>query len=390
MRLLHVNIEGGNMKKSIFILSIFLCASLVSACNQAGQKESDLSGNGTENIHKVAANSAINEDEIVLSLDENTQVNAEVSIPESLQNMKMNLVKAHRPTMKEEDVRKLFATEINVNKKVMDKGYKSRELGEYDIALLYGKQGEFMEVSPTDIYFHTPDYDFYLNCLFTDPAIEGYNLSRFSLTKELPFASRENVFQVIKNYFDMIGVSISDDYEAYSLNHKKLQKEEKPMDADGKILEEDKKESWTKKDDAYYFIFHQEVDGVPIRQVQYGDGFQGTGIEQTELMAIYGARGMIAFREYWGYVLEKTTEGKEIISLDRALESLQMKYDMLLTEDSTLFDEIALELMPVFIKDNEYEIHPIWSFRGQIQVEGWQSSDIEILFDGFNGKEITS
>lgn len=378
------------MKKSIFILGIFLCVFSVSACGQAGEKEENLSGNGTEGIHNVSSNSAMNEDDIVLFLDDNTQIKAEVTIPEPLQNMKMNLVKAHRPMMKKEDIEKLFATEMKVDKKVMDKGYKSRELGEYDIALLYGKQGEFMEVSPTDIYFHTSEYDYYLNCLFTNPDFEDYNLSHFSSTKELPFAPRENIFQVIKNYFDMIGISISDKYEVYCLNHKKLQKEEKPIDADGKILEEDKKESWTKKDDAYYFIFHQEVDGVPIRQVQYGDGFQGTGIEQTELMTVYGAKGMIAFREYWGYVLEETTEERKIISLDRALESMQKKYDMLLTKDSTLFNEIALELMPIFIKDNEYEIHPVWTFRGQIQVEGWQSNDIEIIFDGFSGKEIIS
>ena len=378
------------MKKSIFILSMFLCVFAVSACSQSGQRETVPSASGTEGIHTPSQDSAMNTDSIVLSLDENTQVNAEASTPESLQNMKMNLVKAHRPTMKEEDIQKLFATEMHVDKKVMDKGYKSRELGEYDISLLYGKEGEFMEVSPTDIYFQIPDYEYYLNCLFTDPLFESYNLPHFSLTKELPFASRENVFQIIKNYFDALGISISDDYEAYALNHKKLQKEEKPMDADGKILEEDKKDRWTKEDDAYYFILQQEVDGVPIRQVQYGDGFQGTGIEQTELMAVYGVRGMIAFREYWGYVLEETMEEREIISLDQALESLQKKYDMLLTEESTLFDEIALELMPVFIRDNEYEIHPVWAFRGQIQVEDWGSSDIELFFDGFSGKEITS
>ena len=98
----------------------------------------------------------MNTDSIVLSLDENTQVNAEASTPESLQNMKMNLVKAHRPTMKEEDIQKLFATEMHVDKKVMDKGYKSRELGEYDISLLYGKEGEFMEVSPNRYLFSDP------------------------------------------------------------------------------------------------------------------------------------------------------------------------------------------------------------------------------------------
>ena len=373
-----------------YTLCIVFLLFLLSACGHTGQGGTSLSENGAANIAESSSVSAADGETIRLSLDENTQVNAKISIPESLQNLKMNLVKAQRPTMKAEDIQKLFATEMDVDRKVMDKGYKSRELGDYDISLLYGKQGEFMEISPTDIYFQIPDYEYYLNCLFTDPLFESYNLPHFSLSKELPFASREDVFQIIKNHFDTIDVNISENYEAYALNHKKLQKEEQPTDAEGNVVEEYRKASWTKEDDAYYFILHQEVDGVPIRQVAYGDGFQGTGIEQTELMAVYGARGLIAFREYWGYVLEETTEEREIISLDQALESLQKKYDLLLTEDSTLFDEIALELMPVFIRDNEYEIHPVWAFRGQIQVEDWGSSDIELFFDGFSGKEITS
>lgn len=373
-----------------YTLCIVFLLFLLSACSHTEQRETSLSKSGVENIEGASSVSAADGENIRLSLDENTQVDAEVSIPESLQDLKMNLVKAHRPMMKEADIQKLFATEMDVDRKVMDKGYKSRELGDYDISLLYGKQGEFMEFSPTDIYFQTPDYEYYLNCLFTDPLFESYNLPHFSLSKDLSFASREDVFQSLKGYFDAFGINISDDYEAYALNHKKLQKEEQPTDSDGNIIEEYRKASWTKEDDAYYFILHQEVDGVPIRQVAYGDGFQGTGIEQTELMAVYGARGLIAFREYWGYVLEETTEEREIISLDQALESLQKKYDMLLTKDSTLFDEVALELMPVFIRDNEYEIHPVWAFRGEIKSENGPNIPIEIFFDGFSGQEIIS
>ena len=373
-----------------YTLCIVFLLFLLSACSHTEQRETSLSKSGVENIEGASSVSAADGENIRLSLDENTQVDAEVSIPESLQDLKMNLVKAHRPMMKEADIQMLFATEMDVDRKVMDKGYKSRELGDYDISLLYGKQGEFMEFSPTDIYFQTPDYEYYLNCLFTDPLFESYNLPHFSLSKDLSFASREDVFQSLKGYFDAFGINISDDYEAYALNHKKLQKEEQPTDSDGNIIEEYRKASWTKEDDAYYFILHQEVDGVPIRQVAYGDGFQGTGIEQTELMAVYGARGLIAFREYWGYVLEETTEEREIISLDQALESLQKKYDMLLTKDSTLFDEVALELMPVFIRDNEYEIHPVWAFRGEIKSENGPNIPIEIFFDGFSGQEIIS
>ncbi|OUO27992.1 hypothetical protein [Eubacterium sp. An3] len=370
------------MKKIFVITSVFLCILFFSSCSHYTKKSSDNLDNITHTISTTS-------NTIKFSFDKNIQIDAKISIPESLQDLKFNVVKAHRPHISEKKIKKLFTQKIDIAQQIIDDGYKSREIGNYHFTYLYGKNGEFVDISPMDIYFQIPDYEYYLNCLFTDPLFESYNLPHFSLTKELSFASRENTFQIIREYFDVLGISISDDYKAYALDHKKLQKEEKPMDTDGKILEDNKKESWTKKDDAYYFIFHQEVDDVPIRQVQYGDGFQGTGIEQTELMAVYGARGMIAFREYWGYVLEKTTEEKEIISLDRALESLQKKYEMLLT-DSTLFDEIALELMPVFIKDNEYEIHPVWTFRGKLKLENGQNINTEVSFDGFSGQEIIS
>lgn len=61
---------------------------------------------------------------------------------------------------------------------------------------------------------------------------------------------------------------------------------------------------------------------------------------------------------------------------------------MLYTEDEILFDAVYLELLPVFIKDNEYEIHPIWRFHGKIEIEHMGSSDMDVCFDEFNGQEI--
>lgn len=122
--------------------------------------------------------------------------------------------------------------------------------------------------------------------------------------------------------------------------------------------------TWTKADDAYYFILHQEVDGIPISQIAYGDGYEGTGIEMTELKAVYGAKGWMELQQYWGYVLERTGENWEILSIKDAVNSLQKKCSMLVTDGKWKIEKIELELIPVFIKDNDYEIRPVWTFIG--------------------------
>ena len=73
------------------------------------------------------------------------------------------------------------------------------------------------------------------------------------------------------------------------------------MDSNGNIHTENEKKSWKEDDDAYYFILHQEINGVPIEQSGYGDGYTGTGVEETKLEVIYGKKGWISFEEQWGF-----------------------------------------------------------------------------------------
>ena len=135
--------------------------------------------------------------------------------------------------------------------------------------------------------------------------------------------------------------------------HKTLQKEENPVDSDGNVIEQAKKDKWTDEDDAYYFILHQEINGVPVEQLSYGDGYEGTGIEATELSAIYGTKGWISFIEDWGYCLEETETEQDILSVKDALDSFRKKCDMLLLDQKWTIRDISLKLLPVFIKDNE-------------------------------------
>ena len=232
--------------------------------------------------------------------------------------------------------------------------------------------------------------EYYLNCLFTDPQFEDYNLDRYPQSEELSFAKKEKVFQKIKKVFDTLNIPISEDYTSYSLNHKQLKKEEKAMDSNGNIHTENEKKSWKEDDDAYYFILHQEINGVPIEQSGYGDGYTGTGVEETKLEVIYGKKGWISFEEQWGYSLEQTDTVWNIIPVKKALEYFQKKCDMLVLNEKWNISEISLKLLPVFKKNNDYEIRPVWFFEGDSLDQDKKEHKITIIFDAITGKEITT
>lgn len=375
------------MGKRLILLSILCGTLLLAGCG--GEKNiSDKSEQMT--IAAVDDSKYGDGDTIHRQVDKNINIDAEINIPESLQTLKMKKVKAHRPNVNEKKIKEIFFSKNEKVSKNVDSGYKCREFGKYDSIYYTRKDGSRLFYEPADIGYADFNKEYYLNCLFTDPQFEDYNLNRYSQEKELSFEKKENVFKKIKKVFDTLNVPISEQYTAYALDHKQLKKEEKVMDSDGNIHTENGKKSWTKEDDAYYFILHQEINGVPIEKIGYGDGYTGTGVEKTELEAIYGKRGWISFDEQWGFRLEETNTTLDILSVEEALEDFQKKCDMLVLNEQWNISEISLKLLPVFEKDNDYEIRPVWFFEGDSLDKDEQEYTIRIMFDAVTGKEITA
>ena len=373
--------KNKNMRKKEFLIC-FICIIAISltACEKnISDKKADNSNYNT---------TSKNTDRIKMNIDDFVQIDATVDVPESLKKLRMNKVKAHRPKLNINELKKIFFSKNKIKKKEIEKEYKSREFGKYNIIDYYGSDDEYLCCEISDCYFANPLLDYYLNCMNTLPEYNEYNMNKYSLTDTLSFASRNEIFKKIKAVYETIGVPISEEYEAYALDYNTLSKEENPVDVNDTIREDWKKENWTKKDDAYYFVLYQEIGGVPIRQIQYGDGYQGIGIEETVLEAIYGARGWISFRERWGYQLEDTKEKVNILSVEEILKSLQKKCSMLTTKEKWKIDDISMELIPIFIKDNDYEIHPVWSLKGTTEDIDGNQFDLEIIFDGITGKEV--
>ena len=375
------------MRRKIYIIGILCGILLLTGCEK-GKNISNKAEQITSNVIKKA--SYKDGDTIQKQIDTNIKINAEVNIPESLQSLKINKTKAYRPNLNEKNIKEIFFQKNDKLFKNIDSGYNSREFGKYDSICYTSADGASLIYEPADIEYSNLNREYYLNCLFTDPQFEDYNLDRYPQSEELSFAKKEKVFQKIKKVFDTLNIPISEDYTSYSLNHKQLKKEEKAMDSNGNIHTENEIKSWKEDDDAYYFILHQEINGVPIEQSGYGDGYTGTGVEETKLEVIYGKKGWISFEEQWGYSLEQTDTVWNIIPVKKALEYFQKKCDMLVLNEKWNISEISLKLLPVFKKNNDYEIRPVWFFEGDSLDQDKKEHKITIIFDAITGKEITT
>lgn len=375
------------MRRKIYIIGILCGILLLTGC----EKEKNISNKAEQTTSNIIEKAAYKDgDTIQKQIDTNIKINAEVNIPESLQSLKINKTKAYRPNLNEKNIKKIFFQKNDKLSKNIDSGYNSREFGKYDSICYTSADGASLIYEPADIEYSNLNREYYLNCLFTDPQFEDYNLDRYPQSEELSFAKKEKVFQKIKKVFDTLNIPISENYTSYSLNHRQLKKEEKAIDSNGNIHTENEKKFWKEDDDAYYFILHQEINGVPIEQRGYGDGYTGTGVEETKLEVIYSKKGWISFEEQWGYSLEQTDTIWNIIPAKKALEYFQKKCDMLVLNEKWNISEISLKLLPVFKKNNDYEIRPVWFFEGDSLDQDKKEHKITIIFDAITGKEITT
>lgn len=375
-------------KLIFYTLSILMLFSLCS-CSVSDSTAPEASTSAKESTKTVSI-----PDEIHKKISDFVSIDADVTVPEELSQLTMKKVEAHRPELDENTAKEIFFKNVTIKKKETDPDYKCREFGKYTMNYYYGSKGKTLSYEKANLFFSSDKIDHLLNCINDDPQFPSYNLDKYSTTKDLPFAKRKDVFRIIKQTYQKLGIEISDSYEAYALDHKTLKKEENPTDTDGNVMESSRKESWTQDDDTYYFILHQEADGVPIRELAYGeDPYKGTGIDQTELTCYYDKDGWVDFRLSWAYILDETNENVSILDVDSALKSLKKKCSMLSTDEKWDITSLDLELIPVFIKDNDYEIHPVWSFKGKSTMidtsnGGTPGYDLEILFDAITGKEI--
>lgn len=322
---------------------------------------------------------------ITLDMNDYVHIDADYSIPDVYANLKMNRIVASRPLINEEKCKEIFLGDRIIEPEI-DSGYYSREIGNYDMEY-YHDSDVTLSLEKMDMFACYKNDEKIENGIYKDERFDSYNLDKYSLDKELSFGSREEIFKIIKKtYKDAVGIDISDSYKAYALDHKTLYQEQ---NAHLDLVEEGgtATDQWSEEDDTYYFVLYQDVDGVPIYQDGYGDAYEGTGVDYTELTVLYNKNGWLDVRAYRGYCIEKTEEEQTILSLEQALESLNRKFELNVDQGEEWdINDISLQLVPVYINGNNYEIKPVWMFQGinPKRMFGF----FNIMIDAVSGKEI--
>lgn len=319
----------------------------------------------------------------------NISIDADYVFPDVYKSLKMNRVKAHLPEIDIEKCIELFEINLSGLEKHVNK-YYSRDVGTYEDVVYYNyeKYNTTVHFTPFSISGGGEGLSHYSKiypCIRTDKRFGSYNLDKFSMTDEFDFISRKELFDKLKRAFNQgVGIEISDSYDGYALDYRIMEKEQaENLELMGP------KDEWSEEDNAYFFELYQELDGVPICKSGYGDFGSPTIVGPTVLEAWYGKEGWLYYEASNGYVLDKTQEEQSIIDIGQALESLKRKCDLNVElDDKLVIDEIEMLLMPVYIKDGEYEIRPVWVFRGVQHglMYGWMN----ILIDGITGKELYS
>ncbi len=327
---------------------------------------------------------------INLDLD-NLHIDADYEIPEVYKNLKMNRIEAHLPEVDPEKCIKAFGIDLTGTKKEVEKDFTSKNIGKFDVISYHdpdpydSSYTSYVEFDPFGSRGVNAglQYNKIMPCVRDDKRFDSYNLGKFSTSDEWPFISRAALFTKTKKALEEgLGITISDSYECYALDYQTMKKEqEENPELMGPI-----RDDWSEADNSYYLRLCQEVDGLPIYQNGYGDiESPGAFIEETRLDAWYDKDGYIAYDANNVYIINKTQEKQAIITIDKAIETLKKQY--LPTSDpiiKTNIDEIRLNLMPVHIKEKDFEIRPVWSFYGMM--EGYSFGYVEFLIDGITGE----
>lgn len=320
---------------------------------------------------------------INLELD-NLHIDADYEIPDVYKDLKMNRIEAHLPEIDYEKCIEAFGIDLTGTKKEVEKGFTSGNIGKFDVISYQdpdpndSNYTSYVEFNPFGSYGVRAglQFDKIISCVWDNKYMDTYNLDQFSTSTEWPFLSRDELFFRTKEALqEGLGITISDSYEGYALDYQTMKKEqEENPDLMGPV-----RDDWSEDDNTYFFRLYQEVDGLPISQIGY------EYIENTRLAVWYDKDGYIAYDADNVYIINKTQEKQAIIPIDKAIDNLKKQY--VPKTDSTIkinIDEIRLELMPVHIKDKEFEIRPVWSFYGMM--EGYSFGYVEVLIDGITGE----
>ncbi len=228
----------------------------------------------------------------------------------------------------------------------------------------------------------------------------GENREVFESAKEdFAYCSMGEAEKTAADMLERIGLSIVKD-SRYSLRlpHELLEQEEEPIIMEGLPDEYNPKpkESWSSKDDCYYFEYDYMINGCGILSNVWTVVSERIYTPQA-VKVILNHDGIVSMGADSSWVYKETVEKKQsLIDFQTAIDKVKKKYEQVIMED--LLEVKEIELGYVGVKEDaedDWIEHmtaiPAWVFRIRktSQMHGQDiTSSYLIILDAVTGQEI--
>lgn len=204
---------------------------------------------------------------------------------------------------------------------------------------------------------------------------------------QVSFASPEDAIEAVRKEMDDIGYSAFEfQFQAYPLNHETMKAMEEQYIKEGMMIEEKRKDAWTKEDDAYVVYGYQARDELPVfhQWMTLYKAMAYDNVDNAPVVAILSGRGIEMLTIESVYYLEDTGEELSLKEFDEIAGIVEEKFENILNDAHYVVDRAKLFQMVRLDENQELTSEPIWYFE---VLEDGNSRSITLV-SAVTGKEI--
>ncbi len=343
----------------------------------------------------VNTNTSMKASSLQQTLSSQVKIDADVFVPD---NIDFSNLKTYKGEMLRLDMEAIKEDLFGAGAEVKETRQESKEskFPDEDYILWEGNDGSYLAGMGDMINFSSgkmPDVKPYL---FLETSAAEYNGDAFLSGKKLDFATEQESFTLVRGLLDKLGVSISENYLCYTIDHDTLRKEaeiyrsalvqnmqetgiknENGTDmTEDDILAHMPDPNYTVEDDCYYFKLFASAEGYPVTQIENGIFANGGLTPGSVANAIVSQDGVVHLYLYDLYESSEVMQEGAGLNLDDAIAALDEKYNSIILDGDYEVQEIAFEYVPVSQGDVlSVELTPAWRFVVKHSVETMGKAD---------------
>lgn len=199
--------------------------------------------------------------------------------------------------------------------------------------------------------------------------------------------NEQEAVKQVKEALEKAGYPTEDlDFQTYLLSAEVSKEIEAQYILEDLLEESDKKEAWTKEDDACVVYARQNVNGLPVypELSVMAQSLAYDTPDSSPVVAICSSRGIESLRVFGIYNFKETGETITLKTFDEIAETVETKYENLLDDLAYVVDR-AKFYERVYLNENQkYDVEPIW----YLELTDNNSGRYVMFVNAETGKEI--